>query len=353
MIHSDGKLRAFHNFLRDELRMNTIKFLDMTSGSFAFLWVKAEEGYQLEDENKYKLVSELIPSDSIYERDPAKPLHTGPPWLVPKGEMSQRYAPLAISVLHRKFARLFDKDSIREFADRYGLLGNPVPLGPKGGGTWVLGESLEHWYKESHELGILLVIWDMVKKQDAGKLGQIIVWPSGNRVILRIKTVFDKKHKEWQILDWGDGKPASPQSIEADHLLAMRGKTNIEISTYLLAMRGKTNSNPELLDRWKTYDVIEPARYFVCREVNQRLKGHISPQVLPFLGSKIYLFPDSLLSAMWLMLFNEITGALNLRRCDNCGEWKQVLKERKTFFCSARCRQAKHRIRLKEKEGRP
>ena len=122
MIHSDGKLRAFHNFLRDELRMNTIKFLDMTSGSFAFHGVKAKDGYQIEDESKYKLVSELIPSDSIYERDPAKPSHTGPPWLVPKGEMSQRYAPLAISVLHRKFARLFDKDSIREFADRYGLL---------------------------------------------------------------------------------------------------------------------------------------------------------------------------------------------------------------------------------------
>jgi hypothetical protein len=314
--------------------MSTIKFSDMTSGSFTFLWEKAVEGYQLEDESKYELVSKLIPS--ICKSGPAKP--DVPPWLVPKGEMLQRYAPLKIRVLHRKFAQLTDESSMRKFADHYGLLGDSVSLAPPGGGTLVYGESLELWHRESSDLGILLAIWDMVWNQDAGKLGQIIVWPSNNTVILQMKARFDGKSKTWTTLKYGDGKPAKDTRV-----FEMR-----------LASRGKAQVNPDLLDRWKMGDSIEPARYYVCMKVNQHLKGHISPQVLPFFENKVYLIPDSLLSAMWLMLFDEITGILKLRRCDNCGEWKPMLKKRKTFYCSARCRQAKYRNRTqKQKGGKP
>jgi len=301
--------------------MSDIKFQDMTSGSFAFLWPKAGQGYEWVNENTHELDSNLVPQGNT-------PIETIPPWLLSRGKMLQQYPPLAEKTLHRKFATCRDRASVLKFANRYGLLGLPLPLVPKGSGDIVLGESLGRWLTGSQELGIMLAIWDRVKDKEEGKLGQIIVWPTNDSVELKMKAKFDEKMNQWVLLPFGDGKSAMNET---------------------LAQHGKTQVQPELLEHWKPYSVIEPAKYYLCREVNKRLKGHVSPRVLPFLKDKICFFPDTLLSAMWLMLFDEITGVLRLRTCDVCGEWKQVLTKRNTCYCSVRCQMVAHRKRHSKK----
>jgi hypothetical protein len=198
-----------------------------------------------------------------------------------------------------------------------------------------LGESLGRWFRESEELGIMLAIWDLVKDEQEGKLGQIIdwPWPKGDSVTVKMKAKFNQEAGSWEILPDGGGKSAEDTARYGE----------------LLAQRGKVPYKAELLDRWQKDDAIEPAKYYLCKEVNKGLKGHVSPQVLPFLKDRICLFPDTLLSAMWLMLFHEVTGGLQLRMCDVCGEWKEYKKKRDTFYCSVRCQMIAYRKRHPKK----
>ena len=141
-----------------------IHFTEMTYSSYAFLWSVAEEGYSLLDESTHKYIGDKI-----------EVVDDGPQWLVRQGDMVRRYPPLSKPTLHRQFARLNSEESIVKFANRYGLLGDyDVILRPRGGGGIVFGESVARWRQESQNIGTLLAIWDLVSKECAGKLGQLI-----------------------------------------------------------------------------------------------------------------------------------------------------------------------------------
>jgi len=87
--------------------------------------------------------------------------------------------------------------------------------------------------------------------------------------------------------------------------------------------------------------------------VNEHLEGHVSPVVFPsFLEDKerrgkVYFRPDSLLSAMWLLVLDEITGVLELLRCDNCGKWFKRKGnqggKRESKYCCGNCRKTGNR----------
>jgi hypothetical protein len=52
-------------------------------------------------------------------------------------------------------------------------------------------------------------------------------------------------------------------------------------------------------------EVIKPALYFLSGEIQEKLKGHVNPTL--FLAQqKIYMIPDSLLSALYVLLLLEI-----------------------------------------------
>jgi len=204
---------------------------------------------------------------------------------------------------------------------------------PCGGGVVVPGESLERWRHESRTMGVLLAIWDMIEKRDGGKLGQIIIWRPNDRYEVRVQASYDDAKRKWQISQYKGGDPQFGCSADV----------------VALTLRGIYHS--ELLERWQKSrgSVIEPAKYYVCREVNKRLEGHVAPKILPFVNDKIYLFPNSLLSALWVMFLMEITGNIRTRQCDICGEWKEEALTRSSFYCSGACRQKAHRIRIRNR----
>ena len=68
-------------------------------------------------------------------------------------------------------------------------------------------------------------------------------------------------------------------------------------------------------------DPVEPPRYVVHREVNMRLRGHVAPQLMPFRGDEIYVWPDSLLAATYVLFALEVTGRSGpWCTCKGCGD---------------------------------
>lgn len=301
------------------MRKKALKFTQATSDSYAFFWDVVDSGYKLLTGDTYETLSE-------------SGMDSTPPWfkLPEAGSHVTRCVPLHKAELHRKFGGLYDDKSFIEFANRYGLLGKTVLLGPHGGGGVVVGESLERWRYESRTMGTLLAIWDMVQKKDAGKLGQIIIWSGTNdHVFLRLLSEYDKSQKRW-VVTQHKGKGYVPGLV-----------------TEVLASPQK---NPELLERWQVGMPIKPAKYYVYHKVNEHLEGHVAPKILPFLNDKIYLFPDSLLAALWVLFLMELTGNVRIRQCDVCGEWKEVALTRSSFYCSDACRQKAYYKRKRAKQ---
>ncbi len=304
--------------MRKNMSKKTLKFTQATSGSYAFYWDVVDSGYKLLTGDTHKTVDE-------------SGMDSTPPWfkLPGAGSYATRYFPLLKAGLHRKFAGLYDDKSIIEFANRYGLLGKTVFLMPHGGGGVVVGESLERWRYESRTMGTLLAIWDMVQNREAGKLGQIIIWPRPNTTLLRLLSKYDESRKRW-VATQHKGKGYAPGLV-----------------TEVLA---SPQINPELLKRWQMGMPVEPAKYYVYHKVNEHLEGHVSPKILPFLKDRIYLFPDSLLAALWVMFLMEITGNVRIRQCDVCKEWKEVALTRSSFYCSNTCRQKAYYKRHKQQK---
>jgi len=307
--------------MRKNMHKKTLKFTETTSGSYAFYWDVVDSGYKFLTGDTHKTIDE-------------SGMDSTSPWfkLPEAGSYVARYFPLLKAGLHRKFGSLHDDKSMIEFANRYGLLGKRVFLVPHGGGELDMGESLERWRYESSAMGVLLAIWDMVQKKDAGKLGQIITWPKPyDRVLLQLVRKYDESQNRWTVNQYkGKGVPFG----------------------FVGEVLTSPQSNPELLKRWQIGMPVEPARYYVYHKVNEHIEGHVSPKILPFLEDRIYIFPDSLLSALWVMFLMEITGNVRIRQCDECGEWKEVKVTRSSFYCSNTCRQKAYdkRERAKQKK---
>ena len=290
------------------MNKKTLKFTETTSGPYAFYWDVVDIGY------------ELLMGDTHKKIDESGMDITSPWFKIPGvGSHVTRYLPLLKAGLHRKFGSLHDHKSFIEFANQYGLLGKAVLLVPHGGGAIAGGESLERWRYESHAMGVLLAIWGMVQKREVGKLGQIFIQRS-NITLLQLLSKYDESQKRWVVTQYkGEGY----------------------VPGLLTEVLASPQISPEFLERWQIGRPVEPAKYYVYREVNKHLEGHVAPKILPFASDKIYFFPDSLLAALWVMFLMELTGSVRLRQCDlqECGNWKEVKVTRGSFYCSNTCRQ--------------
>ncbi|MBN2099869.1 MAG: hypothetical protein JW753_09785 [Dehalococcoidia bacterium] len=292
-----------------------MKWDDGYQGEHWFLWSAAAEGYKVVDSKEYRLC------DSRLEGKP----EAAPPWLVARSSAEKYYRPLEESNLHSHFADLKDEQDIVAFADKYGLLGVDVALAPVGGGERIFGEPLRRWYDEIEALARSLQIWDWVQSEDAGKLGLLFKWSvEGDRLTLRYKGVTDAARA---------GERASSVTLASRHI------------------------NPQLLELVRQGELFRPAKYYVCREINARLKQSVYPQLLPFSKDirDVHLFPKNLLTAMWVMLSQELLGQTRKQRCPICQTRFEVTGAR-SKYCSQKCRQkaweSNHPDYMKEKGKR-
>jgi hypothetical protein len=303
---------------------NNIRFADTTFGTYAFPWRVSTSGHRLADAKMLEVATNI-----------GEPLEVDlrPPWLVPVGVEQRQYPGLADRMLHRRFASLKD-DEILDFANRYGFLGRPVALVTRGKSEVIFGESVRRWQDEIDEIGCLLAIWDLVAKGEGSELAQAVFWNGTDSVEIRGTCV---------------------RGVGEYELLRQRQRRGPGDFFQLLAS-SRDEKTASVLEIWNKLvgpqRYIEPARYYVCFEVNERLQGRVAPQVSPLLDSQVHLWPKTLLDAMWLMFMWEISGETKTLCCPACKNWTE-LDDRRMKYCSKACKQRAYRARRapKRKKG--
>ena len=88
-----------------------------------------------------------------------------------------------------------------------------------------------------------------------------------------------------------------------------------------------------VLDLFHPGDVLVPASFVVQRMINEKLKGNATPQLRynPETGTRVLqVFPDNLLSQMWLQFARAIAGNLQYRACKECNKWFEISETRRT-----------------------
>ena len=318
-----------------------LPFQAMTQGPFAALLRVPEEGFSWRE----GLLS--------IESDPVGKKVTGS-WLVRQDSLySRQYSPLAIPNLHRRFAKIEPTaESILAFANEYGFLGHAQWLADPSlkHQTMLVGEPLGFWQYEIERLALLIELWGLVKRGDRRELGHLVEWtPWGQPRQVKFYLV-------------GVGKMLRPDltrnlrhNLSGFHSDVRQAgdRTGQNIHRLGTVLADEENGiYPELLERWKHGDSIEPSRYFVHREVNNRLRGHVSPAVLPLREGEIFFFPDCLLTSLYTLFMLELSGRSRpamLCERPGCGRYFQPEHGRQQY-CEKRCQQLAYYYRKKEKE---
>jgi hypothetical protein len=210
--------------------------------------------------------------------------------------------------LHRQFAYLREKDIKYKisFANKYGLLRRHAAhslifRNPNTGQQFQMGESLLWWQEEIADLASCLKLWDMTSSGDS-KLKNTVLW-----------------HR--------------------DGIIIRLGARDIHLVS---------RANMNLLSTWANGDPIGPALYYISLEMEKRLVNALTPKISASGEREIYIHPDTLLSAIWLMFLLEISGKSRLLRCNICGDFFNT-QDPRAQFCSTRCRMRNYRNR-KSKE---
>ena len=202
------------------------------------------------------------------------------PWLVSEAvgipEPSQRYALFREKTVMRDFAMLSPTiNAIKGFADRYGHLGELVPLiypekvvQPESI-LWA-GESLQFWIEQIDEMKLLVTMWDMVLNRRIEALKEQIIWqPDSKGVHFRLMTSHGTLKRRTVI---------APEKI-----------------------------SPGLFYQFKPGEVIRPTWFFLINEIQQKMIGHVNPIFFPA-QQQTYIVPDRLLTALYVLLLLEIQG---------------------------------------------
>ena len=201
------------------------------------------------------------------------------PWLVSQAvgilELSQRYSIFDEKNVLRDFAKLSPTaEAIKQFADSHGHLANadlvplnyPDKVGQPDSILWA-GESLQFWLEEIEEMNILVTLWEMIQNRQIEALQEHIIWRLDPQVVLFI----------WK------GRYGTRGAVIASK----------EIS-------------PWLFYQWKWGEVIRPAVHYLCTKINAQMHGGINPTLFPSFEMEMYMVPDSLRSALYVLLSMEV-----------------------------------------------
>ena len=316
-------------------------FQAMTRGPFAALLRVPEDGFTLRED----LV--VIDDEGVGKND------TGP-WLVrPDSLYARQYPPLAVTNLHRRFARTEPiAESILAFANKYGLLGHGSWLEDSGssGQAMVIGESVGFWKKDIERMARLVSLWEFVLRGGRRELSQLVEWsPQGTTRQVRLYLVdIDGKLRP----DLAQFMRQRPDEFR-DHFRRDKDlATRMRHSEMRVLAHEETGNDVELLERWEHGDPVEPVRYFVHREVNIGLRGHVSPAVLPFRKGEIFFFPDCLLSSLYTQFMLELSGRnrpATLCGRPGCGRYFEPTHGRQKY-CDKSCQQLAYYYRRKAGE---
>ena len=186
-------------------------------------------------------------------------------------------------------------------------------------------------------------VWQWVQRRDTGKLGQHIIWIDRNRVRFTFIMI---------------GKEIEPGRFYLTRLEDLKYRAREEKRPALMLdepIADARDQYRELFKRWKYGEVLAPARLYLTEQINKKMKklaGNLSLRL--FMDEKEelrgFIVPYSLLAAMWLGLYQAITGERRVRQCEICGEYMDVTENRKTKRMHDRCSQRVRTARSRRKK---
>ncbi len=322
-----------------------------------FVQYVADHGYYWDDDAK--------PDGVFVDKD--KKAGLSPPFLIESPDTTGYYSKKILEkpALFLEFAEVEPtREGILAFANEYGMLNlagatevlSPVYSFPSGGpmprrrglgmGVYhnrykdgrdyfsVFGEPLRYWQEEIRDMRRVVALWNWWREGDADSLSQVIRW-QGNSVSYALGDLEE-------IRDWFSG--SREKGIELGHL----------------AFPGFQDW---MLSRFRPGDCFLPAQYLLQKKINEKLKvHHTKPWLLMNEKNRLepYLYPDSLIAALWFQFYQAVVGEKKLKRCSVCGKWEDLTdrteRQRERWTRHAKCanmlRQHRWRERRKrEREG--
>jgi hypothetical protein len=231
---------------------------------------------------------------------PAAPF-ARPDWPDPFGRDCRTYRPLLEHTgLFREFAALpLSETAIRDFADRYGQLGDgkDIPIETRSGERVLREEALEHWKGEITDLRWAVALWDAISTHDQDQL---------KKLVATLK------------------QPQTPLGVQQRLYLE-----NVDPAMTALAI--------------------------IRNHCDARLGRVVIPRLL-FEGNRprlrLSLEPQNLLSALWLQFAVAIDGLRRFAGCAQCGAPFEISRALKTGkrtdarFCRVACRVNHYRTRV-------
>jgi hypothetical protein len=219
-------------------------------------------------------------------------------------------------------------EGILDFARRYGRLGEGVEaFGTLPDGSHVTVEPLGAWRRTITWLGEAVRLWDLAQAEDRAGLSKVIRW--GRKGAVRYQ---------------------APRDL----LLRLHGYLpSPEVRTLLEGMHtiAAADYNPDLFSTFTQGDVVDPARCFVLRIVNDFLDRTAQPALLWDGKHKRVLlrhYPRSLLGAIYLQFSTAILSGRETRMCSVCQRYFEVTalaSRNDRLTCSNRCRVRAYRDR--------
>lgn len=288
----------------------------MSSDLFPFRWDVDLDGYTVLETTEIDLFRPAI--------GPRRYLTHAKPRTGREQYLAKVYSPLVTQPgLFREFADLaLTEPAVLAFANRYGLLGGAVTKAirpdPSNATSQdsVWGEAVAEWFAEIVFLRNAARLWDWLSNGDYASLGRHIKWRNAS-------VSYDSTPE----VD-GSEPPAQMHSLIASPLL-----------------------DDELFRQLRPGDLTLPTLLEIQRQVNERLRKGISPQLL-IDGSKaslaMYFVPSSLIGAMWLQLSEAIAGHKTYRDCRQCGhifELRPDTARTNRVYCSNACKTKAYRLR--------
>jgi hypothetical protein len=301
-----------------------------------FWWEVYQEGYQWENVELW----------GPYEHPPKPPFLTAGPfrrrWSVMYYQALRQY-----TGLFRDFvATAPTKEGIRVFANKYGLLGGDItypivfrtPQSPNDVEPGH-GEPLSAWIREILVMRQVVTLWDLAHAGDVKGLSQYIHW--------REEGVLYDSHPHLE------EKLPLPIALGILHFAEENGPPLYHRRAWIAT----STAHPELLQQFSSGDVVQPARYYVQRGVNEYLQGHVSARLLwadRRTRLDLCFVPESLKDALWLQFAHAIAGNKDYRPCVECATWFELspkVARADKRYCSRVCRNRAYQQRVAQAQA--
>lgn len=263
----------------------------------------------------------------LVENEPANTV----PWGTIRAPMSHRN----VGRLAADFARCTTPGDYLAFANKHGRLGHERR------------EPLALWARESRKVRMLTTLMRWVAKRDEANLGRVVQWTKGsNTPVIWPGAALD------YLAEQAPGRSAPPGPGDADSLeitIENGGAVVPPNTPWLWRMPARRIVEPDVLRdsegrrRWAFGDVVGPARFYVCDELNRAIRGHVTTKLMPFVAAdlfRVYVEPDCLLSAISVQLQIIVARGrvgFESKPCEADGCMNHFTPKGNTRYCSTPC----------------